>query len=75
MDGRHGRLSADYVQAVLSLANRGVDEAPAELHGRLAPDYAGVDVSPPPAVARADGVHGRLTRGYVQAVAEFLASA
>ncbi len=66
MDGRDGRLSADYVQAVVSLANASADEAPAEPHSRVAQDPAPVAV---PAA-----VHGRLSRGYAQAVAEFLAS-
>jgi hypothetical protein len=67
MDGRDGRLSADYLEAVLGLANGGADEMPAEPHGRVAPDPAAVAI---PAV-----VHGRLARGYAQAVAEFLSSA
>ncbi len=67
MDGRDGRLSADYVHAVMSLADNGADEVPAEPHGRVAPDAGPVAA---PAV-----VHGRLARSYVQAVAEFVASA
>jgi hypothetical protein len=73
MHGRDGRLSAGYLQEVLRLANGGADEVPAEPHGRAAPESASVDV-PPKAVAVPAGVHGRLTRGYVQAVAEFLAN-
>jgi len=67
MDGRDGRLSADYVHAVMSLADNGANEVPAEPHRRVAPDAAPVAA---PAV-----VHGRLARGYAQAVSEFLASA
>jgi hypothetical protein len=65
MDGSDGRLSADYVQAVLSLANGSADEVRAEPHARVAPD--------PAPVAEPAAVHGRLARGYAQAVAEFLA--
>jgi hypothetical protein len=76
MDGRDGRLSAAYVQEVLSLANGGADEVPAEPQGRLAPDYASPEVPVASVAAPASaGVHGRVTRGYAQAVAEFLANA
>jgi hypothetical protein len=71
MEGRHGRLSAGYVQEVLSLANASPQEAAVEHHGRLAPDYASADVPLPPPTSRV--LHGRLTDPYVQAVAEFLA--
>jgi hypothetical protein len=66
MDGGDGRLSASYVQEVLRLANGGADEVPAEPN-RVAPD--------PAPVATPVGVHGRLTGGYAQAVAEFQANA
>ena len=74
MHGRDGRLSAAYVQDVLSLANGGADEVPAEPHSRLAPDHASSEV-PDPSAAVPAGEHGRLTRGYAQAVAEFLTNA
>jgi len=73
MPGPHGRLSPGYVQEVVSMANAGTDEAAMRHHGRLAPEYAGAELSLQPPAAPA-AVHGRLTGGYIQAVAEFLAN-
>jgi hypothetical protein len=74
MDGRDGRLSAAYLQEVLSLVTGAADEVPAERHARVEPDYPSVDLPPPQPVAVPPGVHGRLARSYTQAVAEFLAN-